>query len=117
MSAARCFAAWLAALALLLEIVVPAFAMAPTSRADVLRAFPDAQICSAHVPDDQGRDSAFDLCPLCLLLGHHGAFSPEAASGFAPPRAAGRTAAILFQASPGSTDTAGFHARAPPALA
>jgi hypothetical protein len=118
-STARRFAAWLAMLALLLEIVAPAFATASTSRAEVLRTFPDAQICSAHVPEavGQGKGSAFDLCPLCLLLGHHGAFAPTAEEAVAPQRLAALSVAVAIETAPQSTHTAGFHARAPPALA
>lgn len=86
----RMLAALLVVCSLAANLAAPAF----LPRAEAALPFGDAPICSAHeTQPDGGLPADADparLCPMCLLLGHQGAFAPAsgvlAAQTAAPSR-------------------------------
>lgn len=107
----------IAALALLLNLVLPAF----HGQAEAYAApFDDVVICSAHQLDDAPAPerAAAKLCAMCLMLGHHGAFAPSQQPASAPSLAAVAAPPSVFAGAglPAGIADRPFAPRAPPAL-
>lgn len=94
---------WLALLALLVNLIAPLAALPAPAVAAALDGY---SICHSGdeapaQPADQGHHGFGEECPLCLMLGHHGSFSPaevalpdaavDAAQQAIPPPVPGRT--------------------------
>lgn len=116
------FAVWLAVFGLLANLLTPLVA-APSARAaappDILRVLAEDAICHANGeqtnPAPGGHHGLGDACPLCLLLGHGGAFVAAMTADLpAGSDIATTEPAVLDAQAPRRTAAAPLGSRAPP---